>query len=49
MMSFLTRFLIITTVVAAIVEMVVYWCVAIYGPSLPVFLLAIAGIVMPIM
>jgi len=49
MMSFLTRFLIITTVVAAIVEMVVYWCVAIYGPSLPVFLLAIAGIVIPIM
>jgi hypothetical protein len=49
MMSFLTRFLIITTVVAAIVEMVVYWCVAICGPSLPVFLLAIAGIVIPIM
>lgn len=49
MISFLLRFLIITAVVAAIVEMVLYWYAEMYGPSVPVFLLAIAGIVIPIM
>jgi FtsH-binding integral membrane protein len=49
MLSFLLRFLIITTVVSAVVEMVVYWQVSKYGASLPVFLVAVAGIVIPIM
>jgi len=49
MMRFFTRFFIITTVVATIVELVVYCYVKGYGISLPVFFLAVAGIVIPIM
>jgi len=49
MMRFFTRFFIITTVVATLVELAVYCYVTRYGISFPVFLLAVAGIVIPIM
>jgi hypothetical protein len=43
MLSFLTRFFIKTTLVAAIVETVLYIYVARYGVSVPVFFLAVEG------
>ena len=49
MLSFFIRFFIITAVVATVVEMAVYWYTRTHAPSLAVFLLAIAGIVIPIM